>query len=81
MKTPLSPDLSRRDFMRLSTVTAGAAVLATAGTTRALGAAAGSDTIRVGIIGCGGRGTGAAKNALDSSPGVELVAVADLFER
>jgi predicted dehydrogenase len=46
-----------------------------------LGATAGSDTIRVGVVGCGGRGTGAAKNALDSSPGVEIVAVADLFER
>lgn len=41
--------------------------------------AAGSDRIRVGLIGCGQRGTGAAKNALDADPGVELVAMADLF--
>jgi len=82
MKTPQSPDLSRRDFMRLSTVTAGAAVLATAGTTRALGAAAGSDTIRVGIIGCGGRRHRRGQESRSmSSPGVEIVAVADLFER
>ena len=41
--------------------------------------AAGSDTIRVGVIGCGGRGSGAAKNCADSSPGVKIVALADAF--
>ena len=81
MNTPKASDLSRRDFVRLSSLTAGAAALAAVGTPRSLGAVAGSDTIRIGIIGCGGRGSDAAKNALDSSPGVEVVAVADLFER
>ncbi|HSL72137.1 MAG TPA: Gfo/Idh/MocA family oxidoreductase [Longimicrobiales bacterium] len=38
----------------------------------------GSDTIRVGAIGCGGRGTGAIENCLDGSTGVELVAMGDL---
>lgn len=42
--------------------------------------AAGSDTINVALIGCGGRGTGAAKNALDAAPGVKLIAMADLFK-
>jgi predicted dehydrogenase len=47
----------------------------------ALGAhAAGSDVIRVGVVGCGGRGAGAAMNAMDADPGVRLVAMADLFE-
>lgn len=41
--------------------------------------AAGSDTIRVGLIGCGGRGRGAAENCVRSSEGVELVAIGDLF--
>lgn len=38
------------------------------------------DTIRVGLIGCGGRGTGAAMDALDADPGVKLVAMADIFQ-
>jgi predicted dehydrogenase len=38
------------------------------------------DTIRVGVIGCGGRGTGAAVNALAAHPKVSIVAMADLFE-
>jgi predicted dehydrogenase len=41
--------------------------------------AAGSDTIRVGVVGCGGRGTGAAIDCLNSSAGVEVVAMYDLF--
>ena len=75
------PDLSRRDFVRLSATGAGAALLAGASSNRVMAATAGSDRIRVGVVGCGGRGTGAAQNCLDSAPGVEIVAVADLFER
>ncbi|MEX0711434.1 MAG: Gfo/Idh/MocA family oxidoreductase [Pirellulales bacterium] len=41
--------------------------------------AAGSDTIRVGLIGCGGRGTGAAANALHTPGSVKLVAMGDAF--
>jgi len=51
-----------------------------AGLTRVPGAwAGGSDTIRVGVIGCGGRGTGAAANVLSAAPGVKLVAMGDAF--
>ena len=54
------------------------------GTAAALGAApavhvAGDDTVRVGLIGCGSRGTGAALQALNADPGVRLVALADIF--
>jgi myo-inositol 2-dehydrogenase/D-chiro-inositol 1-dehydrogenase len=42
--------------------------------------AAGSDVIKVGLIGCGGRGTGAAEDAVTAAPGVKLVAVADVFK-
>src|SRR5205807_2177295 len=43
--------------------------------------AAGSSLIQVGLVGCGGRGTGAAGNALSSSGGpMKLVAMADVFE-
>jgi len=41
--------------------------------------AAGSDKLRVGLIGCGARGVGAAMNCLLSSPGVELTALGDVF--
>lgn len=81
MKTPSSPEFSRRDFVRLSAVSTGATVLAGWGTNQVLGATAGSDRIRVGVVGCGNRGKGAAQNCLDSSPGVEIVALADLFQR
>ena len=37
------------------------------------------DEIRVGVIGCGGRGTGAAMNALQASPDVRIHALGDLF--
>jgi len=41
--------------------------------------AAGSDVIRVGLVGCGGRGTGAASDCLRGSKGVELVSLGDLM--
>jgi predicted dehydrogenase len=41
--------------------------------------ARGSDAIRVGVIGCGGRGTGAAFNCVAAAPGVEVLALGDLF--
>jgi myo-inositol 2-dehydrogenase/D-chiro-inositol 1-dehydrogenase len=40
---------------------------------------AGSDVIRVGVIGCGGRGTGAAANVMEGADGVEVVALGDLM--
>ncbi len=68
--------MSRRDFV-LGTAAAGAAV---AGLSLARSAhAAGSDVIRVGLIGCGGRGTGAAAQAMHADPGVRLVAMGDVF--
>ncbi|MHC4186351.1 MAG: hypothetical protein ACYSR4_10555, partial [Planctomycetota bacterium] len=41
--------------------------------------AAGSDIIRVGMIGCGGRNTGAAAQALTADSGARLVAMCDIF--
>ena len=41
--------------------------------------AGGTDRIGVGVIGCGGRGTGAAMNALEAHPSTRIVALADLF--
>jgi predicted dehydrogenase len=41
--------------------------------------AAGSETLRIGLVGCGGRGTGAARQALLADPHVKLVALGDAF--
>ena len=42
--------------------------------------AAGDDTIKIGLIGCGGRGTGAASKALSTEGNVKLVAMGDAFK-
>ena len=42
--------------------------------------AGGSDVLRVGVVGCGGRGTGAARDAVVGAENVQVVAMADLFE-
>jgi len=70
--------LTRRELLKSSAVTAGALVLGGAAVPRLQ--ARGSDTIRVGVVGCGGRGSGAARNCVKSSPGVRIVALADAFE-
>ena len=55
-----------------------AAALASAADCRQVHAA-GSDVLRIGLIGCGGRGTGAASQALKADSAVKLVAMGDLF--
>jgi predicted dehydrogenase len=68
---------TRRDFLKSSTTLAtGATLLGTLAVPRGVHAGA-SEKVRVGLIGCGGRGTGAAENALDASPENVLVAVGD----
>lgn len=68
--------ISRREFLRGSA--ASALLVGAMGLTQGV-FAQGSDTIRVGVIGCGGRGTGAALDCINSSPGVKIVALGDLF--
>ncbi len=70
---------NRREFLTKTTVSAGAALAGHLGLAPAVHAA-GSDTIKVGLIGCGGRGTGAADNVLHSAKNVSIVALADAFE-
>jgi predicted dehydrogenase len=77
------PARTRRDFLRQASVATAATVGASIASRFAVlpGAyAAGSDEIRVGLIGCGGRGTGAAMNCLNAAEGVKLVAMADAFQ-
>jgi myo-inositol 2-dehydrogenase/D-chiro-inositol 1-dehydrogenase len=77
-RSDASAGSSRRDFIRTSTAAVVGGTLAS--TVRVPGAwAAGSDEIRVGVVGCGGRGTGAVDNVLEAAQGVRLVAVGDLF--
>lgn len=71
---------SRREFLKNTSRLAAASALA--GIAIPYVHAAGSDIIKVALIGCGGRGTGAAANALSTKSGpIKLVAMADVFER
>jgi myo-inositol 2-dehydrogenase/D-chiro-inositol 1-dehydrogenase len=69
-------DLSRRDFIKRTAALGTAAFFS--GTNKIF--AAGSDVVRIGLIGCGGRGTYDVTNCLNSSENVELVAMGDLFK-
>ena len=69
--------VSRRKFVQGSVVVAGSAL-----TTKALfarGSVGAADLLRIGLIGCGGRGTGATAQALAADPNVKLVAMGDTF--
>jgi predicted dehydrogenase len=77
-KSSSIPSASRRDFLKTSTAataTVGLGLLSNAH-------AAGSDTIKVGLVGCGGRGTGAAENICEAAGttfNVKLYAMGDVF--
>ena len=71
---------SRRDFLRRAAATATGTALAAGLDTARVAHAAGSDTIRIALVGCGGRGTGAAVEALNTGSNVKLVALADVFD-
>jgi predicted dehydrogenase len=77
--TEPNPTTSRRSF--LGTTGLAAAGSALAGVAIPAVHAAEDNTIRVALIGCGGRGTGAAGDALSTRQGpIKLVAMADVFE-
>lgn len=70
---------SRRDFIKATSLTAGGLLLGGL----PIGAsafAAGSETLKIALVGCGNRGTGAAFNALNTGDGVRLVAMADILQ-
>ncbi|MDO4570485.1 MAG: Gfo/Idh/MocA family oxidoreductase [Planctomycetia bacterium] len=68
--------ISRRNFVK-----AGAAAGLALGTLSVArnAHAQGSEILRVGLVGCGGRGTGAAYNALNADPNTKITAIGDLF--
>lgn len=69
-------EITRREFVKAA---AAAPILASGLSVGRSAWAGGGDALRVGLVGCGGRGTGAALQALRADPGAVLVAMADVF--
>jgi len=67
---------TRRSFLKATSLAAAAGSLSIARSAHA----AGDDVLKVGLIGCGGRGTGAAMNALNADPNAKVTALADAFD-
>ncbi len=78
-KQTTSAGETRRDFLKTAAVTAGTAAMAANLTMLSNVHADGPDTIRVGLVGCGGRGTGAATQCVQGGDNVRLVAMGDAF--
>jgi predicted dehydrogenase len=78
---PSEPKAStRRDFLKTSAAAAAStAVAANLGLLSNVHAA-GSDMIKVGVVGCGGRGSGAAHDVMNAAPNVQIVAIGDVFQ-
>src|SRR5688572_22823005 len=71
---------NRRSFLKKSSTVAAAAIAAPY-LALSPNSFANSQTLKVGLVGCGGRGTGAAREALKADKNVVLTAVGDIFER
>ncbi|HVX16087.1 MAG TPA: Gfo/Idh/MocA family oxidoreductase [Pirellulales bacterium] len=71
---------SRRDFLKTSSAAViGGGLVGSLGVVRSAHAG-GDDTIKIGLIGCGGRGSGAIRDAMSTDHKVKLVAMGDAFE-
>jgi predicted dehydrogenase len=79
MNTQTNTLTNRRDFLKTSALL-GSALAAPSLLPGNLFGAPNSDTLKVGLIGCGGRGSGAADQALTADKNVVLVAMGDAFE-
>ncbi len=78
MKNQTGSNLTRREFLKSSAAAAATTTLASLDVGR-FAHAAGSDLLKVGLIGCGGRNTGAGFQALRADKGARLVALCDIF--
>ena len=74
---PSTPSLNRRTFLGQSGTVLAASSLSSFPSL--LRGAAPDQTLKIALVGCGGRGAGAANQALRADPNTRLVAVADLF--
>ena len=77
--SPNAQSTSRREFVKTSTLAASGSIAGAVNLCSAVHVA-GDDTLKVGLIGCGGRGTGAATQALMADSRVKLTAMADAFD-
>lgn len=75
----LPAHVSRRTFLGAASAAAASAATAQAATQPAAGLFSGAGRLRVGVIGCGGRGTGAAVQAVAAADDVMITAIGDLF--
>ena len=75
---PVRGDHTRRQFLARSGALAGASVAGALDLSRSVHAA-GSDLLKIGLVGCGGRGSGSIANALSVNPAARLYAMADAF--
>src|SRR5215468_3046188 len=78
MKQQDSNQTTRREFVKNSSLLAGG-LLAAPILSKANFFSGADDTIKIALIGCGGRGTGAALQALSTKQNVKIVAMADAF--
>ncbi len=74
----IRPQLSRRTFLQSTSTAVGGALLGGLSIERSAHAA-GNDQLKIALIGCGGRGSGAADQALSTSANLKLVAMGDAF--
>src|SRR6266511_3606659 len=77
--SPSSLSLSRRTFLGRSAAALGGVALI-GGFPSILTGAPITKTLKIALVGCGGRGSGAANQALTADPNVELVALVDVVE-
>ncbi len=71
---------SRREFLKSSSALVAAGRRAACWPCRPTPTPQGSDVIKVGLVGCGGRGTGAAEQSINASTNIKLHAMGDLFK-
>ncbi len=72
----LNLNTDRRGFLKTTAAAGAVATLAAAPRVHAKG----QDLIKVGLVGCGGRGTGAAEQCVNAGENIKLVAMADMFD-
>jgi predicted dehydrogenase len=77
--SPSENQPSRRNFLKTSTAAVAGGSLAATLAAQGMVHAAGDDTLKVALVGCGGRGNGAAQNAVNADPNAKLTVLCDIF--